>query len=300
MATEPIKIGKGITARIMNVTPEHAKHLLKKNTRNRALSDSTVSRYAIDMKEGYWQWNGVPLLISTSEILLDGQQRLEAIIKSGVAIEILILWGLPDESWKSIDTGKSRTGKDVLSVCGMSAKKAGALSALIQKEFNYERGSSSTVFSSNRNGAGSGHYKARMKINNQIVIERYEANKSFYDEIFDLFFTEKLETKFTLHYYANKIKVAGDMFMLYSMLYKVNIAEARKFITGVVTGFNLSPTSPAYYLRSQLIKLANDDKYTLPPKQKLILYFKCWNYYRIGKEIKSLRLIKNEKIPKLI
>lgn len=100
------------------VTPELAKQLLEVNTLNRALSEPTVVKYAKILESGRWMLNGDTIRISSANVLLDGQHRLAACVRTGVAFECVILENIPPESFTTIDVGKKRSGADTLSVLG--------------------------------------------------------------------------------------------------------------------------------------------------------------------------------------
>lgn len=100
------------------VTPELAKQLLDKNTHNRSLSESIVAKLVGAMKRGEWQYNGDTIRLSKSGRLLDGQHRLAAIERSGIPQKYIIVDGLEDESFTTIDVGRGRTASDMLGIAG--------------------------------------------------------------------------------------------------------------------------------------------------------------------------------------
>lgn len=92
------------------ITPEVAKSLLKSNTCNfRSLNNSRVIKYARDMAASAWLDCGDPLRISATGVLLDGQHRLHAIIKSGVSVSMVVIADLDERSAMMMDKGQSRT-----------------------------------------------------------------------------------------------------------------------------------------------------------------------------------------------
>ena len=112
MGTTPIVV----TAEI---TPKVAESLLANNKGNRPLNPRVVDRYAADMAAGAWQTNGEPIIVGSDKRLLDGQHRLHAVIKSGVAIEALLVTGIDPEAQRTIDTGFKRGNADHLSMLGI-------------------------------------------------------------------------------------------------------------------------------------------------------------------------------------
>jgi hypothetical protein len=105
-------------ARIETITPDRAEHYLSMNTRNRPVSARRVKKIADAMQNGQWQENGDAIRISRSGVLLDGQHRLLAAKESGASFDSIVVEGLEDESFITIDTGKQRLASDILSIEG--------------------------------------------------------------------------------------------------------------------------------------------------------------------------------------
>lgn len=100
-----------------DINPEKAQEYLDLNTENnRRVSPSTVDRYAQDMKDGRWLINGDPIRFTSEGKLIDGQHRLQAIVKSQSTIKTLVVKGLSVESMQTIDLGKKRTLSDIMQI----------------------------------------------------------------------------------------------------------------------------------------------------------------------------------------
>lgn len=99
------------------VTPGMAERLLQSNPRNRSVSERHVAKLQREIEGGRWKLNGDAIRISNG-ILLDGQHRLEAVRRSGLPIESLVIVGLGDEVFDTIDVGRNRTAGDTLSIRG--------------------------------------------------------------------------------------------------------------------------------------------------------------------------------------
>ena len=103
-------------ARIVEITPEIASELLKRNHSNRRLSNRTVRELASAIKRGEYQLNGEAIKLDTEGNLLDGQHRLTAVVQSDRPIRSYMICGLAHEVFKTIDTGKRRNNADTLSL----------------------------------------------------------------------------------------------------------------------------------------------------------------------------------------
>jgi hypothetical protein len=104
--------------KLIDVTPAMAAELLQHNTHNRPQRGRVVDAYAADMESGNWQPNGESVKIAEDGTLLDGQHRLAAIVKSGVTVPMLIVYGLPASYQDTIDGGAKRRFSDVLLLRG--------------------------------------------------------------------------------------------------------------------------------------------------------------------------------------
>lgn len=108
-----------LKVKLITITPELANQLLKKNSKNRPLNISRSKRLAEAIKRGEWQMNADTIRISETGVLLDGQHRLQAIAFSGIPVQALLVKGLPDDVFKTIDTNaKIRGATDILAING--------------------------------------------------------------------------------------------------------------------------------------------------------------------------------------
>jgi hypothetical protein len=118
----------------MLVTPELAARLLERNPHNRNLNAVRVKQYAQKMREGRWVLTHQGVALNGNGNLVDGQHRLAAIVASGCAVEMLVTSGVHERD--VIDTGRSRTLADVLSIYGHT--NARMLSASLRYVMAYE------------------------------------------------------------------------------------------------------------------------------------------------------------------
>lgn len=98
------------------VTPDIARQYLECAAQNRSVSMATVNMYADDMKKQRWFDNGVPIvfkvLTNGTILLVDGQHRLHAIVKSGLSLEMTICY-VDEENAKAYDLQRSRSARDI-------------------------------------------------------------------------------------------------------------------------------------------------------------------------------------------
>jgi len=119
------KGSKGQTMELVQVTPELATEWLEYNRDNRKVKEASVDKYARDMTAGNWHQVGDPIRFETpdavgDEFLLDGQNRLHAIVQSGTTQTFWVMRGLDKEAQTVIDSGSPRTVADTLTMEGWS------------------------------------------------------------------------------------------------------------------------------------------------------------------------------------
>lgn len=96
----------------VDISPNTAEVILKyNNKKNRNISMSKVSLYAKDMISGNWSADTIDSIAFDSKgILINGQHRLKAIVKSGQTINALVSFGVSPHM--GMDAGKTRSIKD--------------------------------------------------------------------------------------------------------------------------------------------------------------------------------------------
>jgi hypothetical protein len=110
------------TFRPANVTVESLARLLvtANAARNRKVSMPHVLKLARDMTDGHWYFTGDPVKIDDDDFVIDGQHRLLAIIKSGIAQHLAVLREAARDVQLVTDIGRSRTARDQLTIRGSS------------------------------------------------------------------------------------------------------------------------------------------------------------------------------------
>lgn len=101
--------------KLIKLTPKMAEELLQRNTANfRPLSTRLAERYAEDMREGRWKFNGDTICFSSDDgVLIDGQHRLWAVVLSGKTIDVILV-DVPSSSAMTKDVGCRRKTGDYL------------------------------------------------------------------------------------------------------------------------------------------------------------------------------------------
>lgn len=260
---------------LREVTPNVAEEMLKRNANNRRLSENHVDFLSSEMLNGNWIFDGQPVRFSESGILLDGQHRLSAIIKSKISQELLIITGINSKAFKVMDTGKGRSASDAFGVNGIqNACGASAATRIIIK---IEGGASSTV--------------ANYKMSNTSLLDYYNDNPKIGDSV---------STSHAYYKAFDKILPLAYLSAFRYLTSEKNVEVSEDFWNKVCYGLALESKCPANILRKKLIS-DRISVYSLPKLEKMAMIIKAWNAYRRGQNMTFLKWVKaSEKFPKII
>lgn len=133
------------------ITPWVAASWLRWNYNNRNERSTASDAYGSDMKSGDYLITGDSIKISRplregedpnvpagSVVLLDGQHRLSACVKTGQPFVTLIAWGLEPAVRAVVDSGTKRTFSDNLKMEG--EKETGILGSLVRRVYGWDNG----------------------------------------------------------------------------------------------------------------------------------------------------------------
>jgi len=99
---------------IVTVTPDIAKQWLANNNFNRPLKPRLVDKYVRQILEGNWQRTHQGVAFDAQGLVIDGQHRLNAILKTGQSVTMLVFLNENQSVHESIDNGKTRSLLDVV------------------------------------------------------------------------------------------------------------------------------------------------------------------------------------------
>jgi hypothetical protein len=116
---------KRLTVTVEMVTPTMAKELLKMNTMNRRINQPMVTKIANSIISGKYITTNMGVGIDRNGVLTDGQQRLSAIIKANIPVEIIIARNLDPRARLVVDTGSKRTHSNSLQMMGLGVEQIG-------------------------------------------------------------------------------------------------------------------------------------------------------------------------------
>ncbi len=108
----------------MVVTPEIAKSWLESNASlQRKLNPKVVDEYALAMRKGQWVLTHQGIALDSNGFVIDGQHRLGAIVKSGVAVEMQVTFNASAASFSAIDRGYNRSSVQIARIAGVECSQ---------------------------------------------------------------------------------------------------------------------------------------------------------------------------------
>lgn len=110
---ETEQVNGGLETRVEYITPEIAqRYLSKRPATQRAIRPAKVAQYAADMRDGRWSLTHQGIAFDAEGRLVDGQHRLSAVVKAGVAVDVLVTRGVGAEAFVGMDRGMLRAAYD--------------------------------------------------------------------------------------------------------------------------------------------------------------------------------------------
>lgn len=261
---------------VVKVTATIASAWLNRNSNNRPIRLKAVVQYANDMSSGQWKSTGESIKFSKSGRLLDGQHRLSAIVESSAVLEIVVNTGLEDGSFDVIDTGRQRTGSDILTIDGISLGEARTAAAALPMIVNYSRGLPA---------------HSSVRPTNQVQLDFWKQHP--YVQAASRF-AAMMPRRYP------PVSHAKAMFLHWRFA-QIDQDAAQDFLLALFTGGQLSMTESIYHLRSKLME-SKMQGISIRDGVQIHACFKAWNLYRTGREVRSWRSVfprADEKLPEL-
>ena len=104
--------GTDLNLEVLTITPDLAASWLARGGVNRKLREHYITKLVADMLRGEWRLNGEAIKLDTHGRVRDGQHRLTAIARSGVTIQSLVVRGISEKAFDTLDSGRTRSVAD--------------------------------------------------------------------------------------------------------------------------------------------------------------------------------------------
>lgn len=261
------------------ITPERAKKMLEKNTMNRMPSKRMVSEYARQMRNGLWyEDTGESIKIAYDGTLLDGQQRLLALIEADISLNFKIDYDLDKIAFKFIDTGKKRTAGDTFHC--LNILNARSIAAGIRRYLALKLNKTIGVPSSHAGGGG-----VHADYSNSEMLSIYEKNPLIWEGAHNM----------STNWYnkSGRLLKISEFIAFYMFFRDIDENDAFNFMTKFGEGIGLSNNDSIKLLRERLTDSKSNPTMNITGYVKTGLIIKAWNYFRDNTQIKVLRFSPN-------
>jgi hypothetical protein len=244
-----------------------AQSWLERNHANRSMRRRKVLEFRRDMISGNWREIGDAIRFDTSDRLIDGQHRLQALVEAdtempGLALPFLVVRGVAPEDRMVIDTGTRRSAADQLRIAGYTNYTL--LSAAAKWCLLYDR---------------------------RILYAEASMKSVTHAEILDYVTTHPDLQDICAIVGARMVKKidmpAGYIATSYYLCSRMHRKQADDFFDQAASGVNLSAGDPVLALRNRLHDLARN-RANLSGDMWLSLAFRAWNARRKGVSLRSL------------
>lgn len=254
-----------LSVRTEIVTPSIARQWLDRLHENqRKRKPSVIERYARDMRAGKWHDTGEAIKFDSKGDLVDGQQRLNAVVVSGVTVSFLVVDGLDSEAMIVMDSGTPRTFADSLKIT--HTMRTSQVGSVVRRVFGFSRG--------NYTGQMSSVY----------VNPTRSELMDFYKQFMGEFDTAAQRGKDVANQKLGNGTSAGTAFFLFARL---DEDGAHSFFERVLSGVNLGFGDPALTLSRRLAQRQ------WATAEQLAGWIRGWNAYREDKSLERILLSKS-------
>ncbi len=264
-----------IKPEIMTITPDMAKLFLRKNSDNRQLMIRTIQVYADAMLRGEWLFSPDAICFDTEGVLMNGQHRLNAVIRADVPQEFLVVTGAPHESFKIMDIGRKRKLADVLHIKGLSYTTNTAAALVILYHW---------VNSNFKGVDNAGNRPSSTQI--LTLLDDYEEIVEYAKIFYSL-------------QWKNQILIPATGTACLYILAQRDKDYALEFFNKLYSGANLNENSPILALRNQQMALRMN-RVRQTKREQLVSIFKCWNAFVKVETMSKVSVGQYEDVPEIL
>lgn len=254
---------------VVQVTPALAAEWLEHNTHNRPVKWRSVKQYAGAIRRGEWKLNGDSIRFDYNGVLIDGQNRLWAIVEADTPVTTLVGTGLEPEAQDTIDIGARRSLADTLVL--MKEVNAHRTASVIRWCWLWERHLST--------GAPVDHRHEPPTL--QQLVAFFKSRRSRI--VTAVSEGERLHRKFKA---APSAMVGVGWYIFHEM----NWEDCQDFYFKLGKGASLEEDNPIFVLRRWFMN-QHERRERARPDVVLAILVKAWNLYRDGGRIQHLRWV---------
>ncbi len=249
------------------ITVKMAKEFLasrKENQRN--VGDRHVLELSDAILHGRWVYNGESIKFDDAGHMIDGQHRCFAAIRAGKSFWSDIVYGLPAESYYTIDQKSKRRGAgDVLRIDG--EQNVAALASALAWNIAYRN---CVITSSGK--------RVRISPDSQQISAELRHHPLMRDSY-------KCASR------CRHLTGSGPLMFLHYLFSQIDAELANSFFHSLATGEDLASGHPVLYIRKALLADKVQNKAKMPIGEKMAYIIKGWNLSRRERRATSINSI---------
>lgn len=259
------------------ITPARAEGLLQRRRASAGVNTAAVNAYAEAMSSGRWILNGMPIILSENDTLLDGVQRLRACIKANTPFVTVLARNIPGDVLHTIDQQRRRSFAGVLEARGV--QYAHTLQSALVKLIRYDDGTMTR-------GSGTASWSRMERV--------LRANPDLEQAV-----------KASLESEATALSEAVRTPLLF-MGFRVDRSVTRRFLDAIADPEGYEPMEPGARIRDLIDITRGDPATRLKPTTLFAICIKAWNATYSGERKRSYTWVdaavnpqKGEEFPRL-
>lgn len=269
--------GKECTPVRISVSPEIAVEILeyqilhgrKTNFINRGVSSSHVTKYVKEVMKGEWVYNPLsPIGFDDKGNFIQGQHRLNAIIRSGKTCDFFAIFNSPSKAFVYLDNGKFRGLNDILVTKGFPKKQASVLAGTLKLVSKFRKG----------------------------TIDKFDHSKTPNHFCLQLLENEPLIAESVRSWYHNKdlrmFLGSNTTCFIHYIFSQISLEKANEFLSKLASGSNLNEKSPILLLRKDLIRTYQKRSPSggrFRAEVKIAWVIIAWNAWMQNKNLKTIK-----------
>lgn len=247
------------------IGPREAKRLLGVNAENNRLPKTgKIPSYARDMQTGRWNSDsGETIKVDVNGRLIDGQNRLQAVIMSGMSIEFDIAYDVPTEAMKVIDSGATRSAGDVLHIDGTPNRMR--VAGIVRWSILWD----AKIFTGRGGTFNPTHTE---------IIERYRSEAALYDGA-----TQRANDCQRLG-----LGTGGSAGTAHYLFSRIDPEWTHQFFDQYISGANLVANCGPLALRNKMARRKID---RITRAEELALFVRAWNAWRDDRTLERMTVV---------
>jgi hypothetical protein len=265
--------GQMIEVGILWIDAHLATSILKHHNKNRDLKKANLAFLKNQLVNG-WIFDGEPIRFDENLDLIDGRHRMTVL--SGledVKKPFLVVKNLKPDAFKVMDTGKKRSGGDVLSIEGI--------------EESYLVAPAMKLANSIKNGSfAEARVASKGGLSNAQLVSTVHENEGIIEAVKDAKYWGKQATP--------RIMTDSTAAAFLYLFRESDEVKADEFMEKVITGYGLEKGgSPITALRTRLVNAQKNRISFLGTKMRNALTVIAWNKFKEDKTVSNLKVPKD-------